>query len=258
MIEKVFKNEQSKDYLAYLTTLGYYLDKYISGKGMYGNRVSVMRPRNLSDIYSVENVSNNKNSEFMVVEGIRAMEMRFTILSNRQRAESPFTGEESMAEWLSAFPDAFLSQDDMRKCAKTWYDGVSKKLLSSTVTDFNKLNNFILGSMLKNLPITIVENVAQFRRDVMLTYLTQDILDADFVKRQLDLFPASREELVSLKQRILRKDMERMQMREAEKRVQAEEQNASTQEAVREQNGENEYVQTTMKLNFAEAEKIPA
>ncbi len=278
MIEKVFKNEQSKDFLAYLTTLGYRLDKFIAGKGMYGNRVSVMRSRKSSEIYAPD--CDFKGSEFMVVEGIRAMEMKSTILANRQRAESHLTGEESMADCLSAFSDAFLSQDDMQKCAKNWYDCVSKKLLSSTETSFNRLNNFILGSMLKYLPITIAERVAEFRQENMLTYLTQDILDADFVKKQLELFPASREKLASLKQRIMRKEIERAQMREAEKSgqnaeqqpvqiqdgsqvlvrlrpVSPEQQPVVIQKMVQFKNGDGTHVQSTMNLDYG-AEKVPA
>ncbi len=248
MIEKVFKNAQSMDFLAYLTTLGYRLDKFISGKGMYGNRVSVMRPRNSSEVYAPD--CDFKNSEFMVVEGIRSMEMRSTILANRQRAEAHLTGEESMADCLSAFQNAFLSQDDLQKCAKNWYDCVSKKLLSSTETSFSKLNNFILGSMLKHLPITVAEGVAEFRQENMLTYLTQDILDADFVKRQLELFPASREKLVSLKQRIMLKEIERAKIREVAQ--------AEVNAAEHEQHSERiSYVQSTMQLDFG-AEKVPS
>lgn len=252
MIEKVFKNEQSKDFLAYLTTLGYRLDKFISGKGMYGNRVSVMRSRKSSEIYAPD--CDFKGSEFMVVEGIRSMEMKSTILANRQRAETHLTGEESMADCLSAFSDSFLSQEDMQKCAQNWYEKVSKKLLRSTETNFNKLNNFILGSMLKYLPITIAERVAEFRQENMLTYLTQDILDADFVSRQLKLFPASREQLVSLKQRIMRKEMERNNARALEQNGESATQNHESQQN---QNGESAYVQSTMNLDYG-AEKVPA
>ncbi|GEM_PF-2353177 len=253
MIEKVFKNEQSMDFLAYLTTLGYRLDKFISGKGMYGNRVSVMRSRKSSEIYAPD--CGFKNSEFMVVEGIRSMEMRSTILSNRQRAESHLTGEESMADCLSAFPNAFLSQEDMQKCARNWYDYVSKKLLGSVETNFSKLNNFILGSMLKYLPISVAESVAEFRQENMLTYLTQDILDADFVKRQLELFPASREKLVSLKQRIMKKEIERAKMREA---AQTEQKVAAPQKKVAEEaTTGGAYVQSTMQLDYG-AEKVPS
>jgi len=251
MIEKVFKNEQSMDFLAYLTTLGYRLDKFISGKGMYGNRVSVMRSRIAHEIYSAD--SAFKSSEFMIVEGIRSMEIKSTILANRQRAESHITGEDSMAECLSAFPDAFLSQGDLSKCAKNWYDCVSKKLLASSETSFSKLNNFILGSMLKYLPISVAERVAEFRQENMLTYLTQDILDADFVKRQLELFPASREKLVSLKQRIMMKEIERAKAREA--MIVSE--NTVSQKVMDDSTKDENYVQSTMQLDFG-AEKVPA
>lgn len=241
MIEKVFKNEQSMEFLSYLTTLGYRLDKYISGKGVYGNRVSVVRPRDPRLIYSPE--CEFKNSEFMIVEGIRPMEIRSTILANRQRAETHFTGEESLVDCLSSFSSAFLNQEDLGACAKSCYEHVGKKLLRSSETNFRKLENFLLGSMLKYFPMQFALAVAEFRQENLLTYLTQDILSADFVKKKLELFPAARDKLVLMKQRIMIKKIEKNKQREAD------EANTS-QEAPMEQEDDRPSVQETMQLQF--------
>ncbi len=245
MIEKVFKNEQSMEYLSYLTTLGCRLDKYISGKGMYGNRVSVVRPRDSRQIYSPD--CEFKRSDFFVVEGLRPMEITATILANRQRAETHFTGEESLRDVLSAFPSAFLSQEDLGACAKSCYEKVGKKLLRSNETNFSRLENFLLGSFLKDFPIQFAEAVAEFREQNLLTYLTQDILSADFVKKKLAIFPASREKLVVMKQQIMINEIKKNKEREM---AVAREQEVFTK---REEEDEDSRpsVQETMELQFS-------
>lgn len=243
------------EFLSYLTTLGYRLDKYIFGKGQYGNRVSVVRPRDPRLMYAAD-CDINKNSEFMIVEGIRPMEMRSTILANRQRAETHFTGEGNLADCLSAFSGAFLSQEDLGACAKNCYECVGKKLLRSSETNFSKLENFLLGSILKYFPMPFALAVAEFRQENLLTYLTQDILRADFVKRQLEIFPATREKLVAMKQRIMVKEIERAKMKEALANQQNEMTNQQNESAIVEPQPK-EYVQETMNFDYA-AEKVAA
>ena len=174
----------------------------------------------------------------MVVEGIRSMELRSTIMANRQRAEAHFTGEESMLDCLSAFPNAFMNQEDLGQCARNCYEYVGKKLLRTQETNFSRLENFVLGSILKHCPMAFAMAVAEFRQENLLTYLTQDILGAEFVKKQLEIFPASRDKLVAMRQRIMIKEIERAKIREAESM------------AEQEQNSDN-YVQETMNISFA-------
>ena len=206
MIEKVFKNVQSMNLLSYSMTCGFGFEKFISGKGMYGNRVSTIRSKDPKKLYSNDN--DFKNSEFITIEGIKSLELPTTIANTRQRIESFFTSEECMFDFLATFKTDFLNDSDIRVHAHNWYEKVSTKLLANNILDFSKLNNFLLGSIVLYLPLPVQMKVAQFRQEQILTYLTQDIISADFAKAQLDLLPCSKEKLVILKQKLIRQRSE--------------------------------------------------
>jgi len=200
MIEKVFTNEQAMAHLDYALTCGFGFEKFISGKGMYGNRVSLVRPKEVNRLYTSE--SGFKNSDFHSIEGIKALEITQTILLTRQKLESVFS-KHNMSEFLSNFSSSFFSNDDLQNTLDKWDENVSQKLLGNRLTDFKRLNNFVLAHIVLDLPMAVQECVAHFRQQQILDLLTQDIISADFAKSRLDLLPSSQEKLLSLRQRLL-------------------------------------------------------
>ena len=219
MIEKVFKNVQSLNLLSYSITMGHYYGNYIAGKGMYGNRVSTIRSKDPKKLYTMD--SSFKDSEFLTIEGLKSLELPFTILNTRQRLESFFTSQECMYDFLSTFSKDYLSDEDVRNNAELWYNNVGKKLLSSNILDFSRLNNFVLGSIVLYLPLSVQLKVAEFRQEQILNYLTQDIVTADYAKAQLDILPASKEKLVELKQKLIKQRSEKEKQRVVQNNPQA-------------------------------------
>ncbi len=213
MIEKVFKNMQSMHQLSYATTCGFIFEKFIAGKGMYGNRVSTIRSKDPKKLYNSD--CNFKDGEFITIEGLKSIELPTTIFNTRQRIEFPFTSEECMRDFL-ATKGNFLSENDLDECVKTWHQKVGLKLLGSNVTDFAKLNNFMIGNMVLHLPLSVQKDIAEFRQEQILTYLTQDIIPADFAKYQLDLLPWNKDKLVDLKQRLIRQRSEQELRKQAQ------------------------------------------
>ena len=216
MIEKIFTSQQSMDHLDYAITCGFGFEKFIYGKGMYGNRVSLVRPKDPKKLYTQE--SDYKNSDFHAIEGIKSLELSQTILIIRQKLEAFFTDKECMRDFLSNFKSDFISTEDEERVLDKWYNNVSKKLLANKMTDFKRLNNFVLGHIVLNLPISIQLKIADFRQNQLLDLLTQDIITAEFAKSRLDLLPKSKEKLVDLKQKL----MTQRSIAEARKREEAE------------------------------------
>jgi len=207
MIKKVFTNEQAMAHLAYAITCGYSFEKFIFGKGVYGNRVSLMRNKDARSLYGGE--MNFKGSTFHAIEGIKALELPQTIIITRQKLESFFVNREFMLDFLENYKSDFATTEDLEKVADTWYNKVSKKLLVNKILDFNLLNNFIIGSIILLLPITTQFDIAEFRKEQILTLLTQEVITESFAEMQLALLPASQEKLVALKQKMLKEQVEK-------------------------------------------------
>ncbi|MBQ7978012.1 MAG: hypothetical protein IJ301_05450 [Clostridia bacterium] len=201
MIEKIFTNEQSMDHLDYALTCGFCFEKFIYGKGMYGNRVSLIRPKSPNKLYIEE--SDFKNSDFHAVEGIKSLEIAQTILIIRQKLESVLTNKACMHDFLSNFSSSFMSKEDLDATVDRWYDNVGKKLLGNKMTDFKKLNTFVLANMVLNLPFKVLQTIGAHRQKQLLDLLTQDIITADFTKSRLNLIPDTQEKYVSLKQKLM-------------------------------------------------------
>ena len=201
MIEKLFTNEQAMEHLDYAISCGFCFEKFIFGKGMYGNRVSLVRPKEASRLYTKD--SGFKNSDFHSIEGIKALEITQTILLTRQKLEAVFINKDSMKEFLSNFSSSFLSGADEKKTLDSWYENVSSKLLGNRITDFKRLNNFVLAHIVLDLPMAVQQCIASFRQQQILDLLTQDIISADFAKSRLDLLPASKDKLLQLRQKLL-------------------------------------------------------
>ncbi len=201
MIEKLFTNEQAMEHLDYAITCGFCFEKFIFGKGMYGNRVSLVRPKEASRLYTKD--SGFKNSDFHSVEGIKALEITQTILLTRQKLEAIFISKDSVREFLSNFSSSFISSEDMEKTIDNWYESVSVKLLGNKITDFKRLNNFVLAHVVLDLPMPVQQCIATFRQQQILDLLTQDIISADFAKARLDLLPTSKDKLIQLRQKLL-------------------------------------------------------
>ena len=200
MIDKAFTNDQAKAHLDYAISCGFGFEKFISGKGMYGNRVSLVRPKDAKRLYTSE--SGFKNSDFHSVEGIKALEITQTILLTRQKLESVFA-KHNMADFLSNFTSSFVSTSDLETTLNKWDNDVAQTLLGNRLTDFKRLNNFVLAHIVLDLPIAVQEYVAAFRQQQILDLLTQDIISADFAKSRLDLLPTSQDKLLSLRQKLL-------------------------------------------------------
>lgn len=211
MIKKIFTNEQAMSHLAYAITCGYTFEKFIFGKGVYGNRVSLMRHKDARSLYGGE--MNFKGSTFHAIEGIKALELPKTILLTRQKLESFFTSRENMLDFLENYKSDFATMEDMEKVADNWYNKVGKKLLITKSMDFELLNNFVIGSMLLLLPINTQLDIAEFRKEQILILLTQGIVSEEFAEKQLDILPASQEKLVALKQKLL---LERVKKKQAQ------------------------------------------
>ena len=201
MIEKIFTNQQSMDHIDYAITCGFGFEKFIFGKGMYGNRVSLMRPKDPKKLFTQD--SDFKNSDFHTVEGIKSLELPQTILITRQKLELPFTDKECMRDFLSNFDADFMSSTDKEKVLDRWYNNVSKKLLANKIVDFKRLNNFVLGHIVLDLPMSVQQRIAEFRQNQIFDLLNQDIITAEFAKSRLDLLPKTKEKLVALKQKLV-------------------------------------------------------
>lgn len=201
MISKTFTSEQANEHLGYALTCGYAFEKFIYGKGVYGNRVSLMRDKRAKNLFGGENTF--KFSTFHVIEGIKPLEIPQTILMTRKKLEEFFTKKEDILDFLENYKQDFMSVEDMEKVAENWYENVSKKLLISKVLDFSRLNNFLISNIVLYLPISAQLDIAEFRKTQILIFLTQQIITEDFARKQIELMPASQEKLIALKQRIL-------------------------------------------------------
>ena len=129
MISKMFTSEQALEHLGYALTCGYSFEKFIFGKGLYGNRVSLMRDKNPANLYGGD--AQFKSSDFHIIEGIKALEIPQTILLTRKKIEKFFTNKEDMLDFLENYKTEFVSSEDFDKVVDNWYNGVSKKLLVS-------------------------------------------------------------------------------------------------------------------------------
>ncbi len=201
MISKMFTSEQALEHLGYALTCGYSFEKFIFGKGLYGNRVSLMRDKNTANLYGGD--AQIKSSDFHIIEGIKALEIPQTILLTRKKIEKFFTNKEDMLDFLENYKTEFVSSEDFDKVVDNWYNGVSKKLLVSNVLDFEVLNNFIIKKIILLLPISTQIDIANFRKKQILILLTQQIIPEDFAQKQIELLPTSQEKLVAKKQQLL-------------------------------------------------------
>ncbi|MBR1925515.1 MAG: hypothetical protein IJ837_01525 [Clostridia bacterium] len=201
MISKTFTNEQAMNHLGYALTCGYAFEKFVFGKGVYGNRVSLIRDKRVANLFGGEN--QFKFSSFHVIEGIKPLEIPQTILLTRAKLESFYTKKEDMLDFLENYKQEFISLEDMEKVADNWYENVSKKLLVSKVIDFNRLNGFLINKIILYLPLVAQMDIAEFRKKQILILLTQQIITEDFARKQVEIMPASQDKLVALKQKIL-------------------------------------------------------
>lgn len=201
MISKTFTNEQAMEHLGYALTCGYSFEKFISGKGLYGNRVSLMRDKSAKRLYEGE--SAFKTSSFHIIEGIKSLDMPQTIYLTRKKLEEFFTKKEDMQDFLQKYSQDFVSSKDLEDLAENWYEKVSKKLLVSKVLDFDRLNKFVINHIVLYLPINAQLDIAKFRKKQILVLLTQQIVSEDFAQKQIELMPASKEKLIAKKQALL-------------------------------------------------------
>lgn len=201
MISKTFTSDQAMAHLSYAITCGYSFEKFISGKGVYGNRVSLMRDKIAKNLFSGD--THFKSCSFHAIEGIKPLEIPQTILLTRKKLEEFLAKKEDILDFLENYKADFVSSEDIEKVADNWYNQVGKKLLVSSLLDFDRLNNFVIGSMILLLPISAQLDIAEFRRRQILILLTQQIINEDFAKTHLDLMPTTQEGLVLQKQKLL-------------------------------------------------------
>ena len=189
-------------HLDYALTCGYFFEKFIFGKGLYGNRVSLMRSKMPNELFNLD--ATFKGCDFHAIEGIKAMELPQTILLTRKKLEQFFISKESMLDFLENFREDFATNEDLEQVAEKWYRLVSKKLILNKSTDFALLNKFVIGSIVMLLPINTQLQIANFRKEQILTLLTQEVVSEDFAKAALDEMPSTIDGLVAYKQQILK------------------------------------------------------
>lgn len=200
-------------HLDYALTCGYFFEKFIFGKGLYGNRVSLMRSKFPNELYNMD--AGFKGCTFHAIEGIKAMELPQTILMTRKKLEQFFISKESMLDYLENFREDFATNTDLENVAEKWYRLVSKKLILNKSTDFALLNKFVIGSIIMLLPINTQLQIANFRKEQILTLLTQEVVSEDFAKHALDEMPSTIEGLVAHKQQILKQQALKKQQAQA-------------------------------------------
>lgn len=213
MIKKEFTSVQAMQHLDYALTCGYFFEKFIFGKGLYGNRVSLMRSKFPNELYNMD--AGFKGCTFHAIEGIKAMELPQTILMTRKKLEQFFISKESMLDYLENFREDFATNTDLENVAEKWYRLVSKKLILNKSTDFALLNKFVIGSIIMLLPINTQLQIANFRKEQILTLLTQEVVSEDFAKHALDEMPSTIEGLVAHKQQILKQQALKKQQAQA-------------------------------------------
>lgn len=205
MITKMFTSKQALEHLSYAITCGFCFEKFIYGKGVYGNRVSLIRDKSPLNLYNTN--TSFKTSSFHAVEGIKALELPQTILVIRKKLEEFFTSKENFLEFLDGYKAEFVTEEDKQHLADNWFNSVSKKLLVSSLTDFQRLNNFLIANIVLQLPMGAQLKIAKFRKEQIIALVTQQIIPEDFGKAQLSLMPTSQEKLVALKQKLLKQKM---------------------------------------------------
>lgn len=205
MITKMFTSKQALEHLSYAITCGFGFEKFIYGKGVYGNRVSLIRDKSPLNLYNTNN--SFKTSSFHAVEGIKALELPNTILVIRKKLEEFYTSKENFLEFLEGYKTEFVTEEDKQRLADNWFNDVSKKLLVSNLTDFSRLNNFLIANIILQLPMSAQLKIAEFRKEQIIALVTQQIIPEDFGKAQLSLMPFSQEKLVALKQKLLKQKM---------------------------------------------------
>ncbi len=215
MIEKTFRSKQAVDHMSYAFTCGYFFEDFTRGRNIYGNRANLIRPKDPTKLFTED--CEFKNSDFHTIEGIKPLEITQTILMTRQKLEAFYTDKECIKDFLSNFKTEFLTSEDLDKVAENFYDKVGKKLLANKITDFRKLDNFVLGSMVLEFPINIVKHVAEFRHRQVLTLLTQDIITAEDAQQMIKILPDNKENLIALRQKLIK---QRAQAQE-QKRIEA-------------------------------------
>jgi len=203
MIGKSFTSEQAKQHLCYSITCGFGFEKFIYGKGLYGNRVSLMRNKNPALIFKEE--PTFKTSIFHAVEGLKPIELGATISFVRSKIEAVFRDKENIRDLLKSHESDFVTTQDLEDTLKAWYDKVSRKLITNNATDFRALDDFVLGAILRLLPIVQQERIGKFRKQQLLKLVEEEVLDAEYVNERIEALPPEIDKLIVLKQRVLNK-----------------------------------------------------
>ena len=121
--------------------------------------------------------------------------------------------QDFLQDFLENFKGDFATDADIEAVADKWYRLVSKKLILSKSTDFSLLNKFLIGSMIMLLPINTQLQIANFRKEQILTLLTQEIVSEDFAELALSEMPSTLEGMVSAKQQILKEQARKKEQR---------------------------------------------
>ena len=203
MISKSFTCDQAKEHLCYSITCGFGIEKFIFGKGLYGNRVSLMRNKNPALVFKEQ--PTLKTSVFHAVEGIKQIELNTTISFARGKLEEVFRDKESMRDLLRATPSNFVDISDLEAVIKTWHDKVARKLITNATSDFRALDDFVIRGILCFLPIAQQECIGKFRKTQLLKLVEEEVLDPQYVDERINALPPELDKLIVLKQKILKK-----------------------------------------------------
>ena len=146
-----------------------------------------------------------KTSIFHAVEGLKAIELPATIEFAREKLESVFRDKESMRDLLKSHRGDFVAAEDLNATLKLWYEKVSRQLITNKTTDFKKLDDFVLNSILMLLPITQQERIGKFRKQQLERLQAEEVLDAEYVAERIAQLPPELDKLIVLKQKLLKK-----------------------------------------------------
>lgn len=182
-------NEELWPQVIYLINNFFIPVAYTKGRDIYPDRVTFARSRVPECIFEIE---KTKNIEYFTLNARSVERSSKAILKTREIVEKVLTDSLFSNEMLN-----FEKNDDIKKDYTKLFDYVQKKLMTSQVKDYEKLNDFIL-QVYKKLDINDAIKVASLRESSILRCITNNLISEEYGKEQIELFPNSTLKLQSL------------------------------------------------------------
>ncbi|MCL2539919.1 MAG: hypothetical protein FWE53_00585 [Firmicutes bacterium] len=203
MISRAFTNEQARQHICYSITCGFEFEKFICGKGLYGNRVSLMRNKDPSAVYKQQ--AEFKTSVFHAIEGLKPLEYGATITFARNKIEAIIRDKESMRDYFKNNSGGFVTANDLESTLNAWYTKVSRKLITNSYSDFKALDDFVINAIMLILPISEQELIGTFRAKQLNRLVKEGVLEKGYADERIQALPGELDKLIALKQKLLSK-----------------------------------------------------